>query len=97
MSGAGNWYLCAKLREEYTGLSPLAYSLDLILPLVNLQQDSDWAPLIPTPESSMWSEYTNITLKHITRFFVWFEILFGWLASLLMVAVVSGLTKRRED
>lgn len=95
--GAGNWYLCAKLREEYTGLSPLAYSLDLILPLVNLQQDSDWAPLIPTPESSMWSEYTNITLKHITRFFVWFEILFGWLASLLMVAVVSGLTKRRED
>ncbi len=95
--GAGNWYLCAKLREEYTGLSPLAYSLDLILPLVNLQQDSDWAPLIPTPESSRWSEYTNITLKHITRFFVWFEILFGWLASLLMVAVVSGLTKRRED
>ncbi len=39
--GAGNWYLCKKLREEYTGFSPLAYSLDLILPLVDLQQERD--------------------------------------------------------
>jgi len=28
---------------------------------------------------------------------MWFEILFGWLASLLLVAVVSGLTNRDKE
>ncbi len=97
IQGAGNWYLCAKLREEYTGFSPFAYSLDLILPLVDLQQEHDWAPMIPTPQNNWFDELTAFSLKHVTRLVVWFEILFGWIASLLLVAVVSGLTKRREE
>lgn len=93
-----NWYLCEELPEAYTGFSPLAYSLDLLLPLVNLQQEQDWAPLVPTPKNTWHEEFFgNWTFKHIVRFTVWFEILFGWLASLLLVAVVSGLTKRSED
>lgn len=93
-----NWYLCAALPEEYTGFSPLAYSLDVLLPLVSLDQEKDWAPLIPTPESSWWKEWlTNWTFKHFTRLVVWFEVLFGWISSLLLVAVFSGLTKRREE
>ena len=95
--GAGNWYLCEKLREEYTGFSPLAYSLDVILPLVDLQQEKDWGPLIPTPKASWWREWSTFNWKHATRLVIWFETLFGWLASLLLVAIVSGLTKRRED
>lgn len=95
--GAGNWYLCEKLPEEYTGFSPLAYSLDVILPLVNLQQEADWSPLIPTPQESRWQEWWNWDLKHFTRFVLWVEILFGWVGSLLLVAVVSGLAKRREE
>lgn len=94
---AGNWYLCPRVREEYTGFSPLAYSLDVILPLVDLQQQKDWGPMIPTPEQGVLSEFGEVTWKHITRFVIWFETLFGWLASLLLVAIVSGLTKRRED
>ena len=94
---AGNWYLCEKLPEEYTGFSPLAYSLDVILPLVDLQQETDWAPLIATPKSVWYEEWLAFDLKHFTRLVVWFEILFGWVASLLLVAVVSGLTKRREE
>lgn len=97
VQGAGNWYLCEKLREEYTGLSPLSYSLDVILPLVDLQQEHDWSTLIPTPQVNWYDELVAWDLKRITRFVIWFEILFGWIASLLMVAVVSGLTKRRED
>ncbi|GAB3426958.1 hypothetical protein NX773_20820 [Massilia solisilvae] len=92
-----NWYLCDQLPEEYTGFSPLAYSLDLILPLVDLQQERDWAPKVPTPSESWWKELTALSLKHIVRLVVWIEILFGWMASLLLVAVVSGLTKRVED
>lgn len=95
--GAGNWYLCEKLREEYTGFSPLAYSLDVILPLVDLQQEHDWSTLTPTPHASWYEEFLDWDLKRVTRFVIWFEILFGWVSSLLLVAVVSGLTKRRED
>ncbi|MCX7257800.1 MAG: hypothetical protein NTZ64_14050 [Polaromonas sp.] len=92
-----NWYLCEALPEEYTGFSPLAYSLDVLLPLVNLQQEQDWAALIPTPKGSWYQELGNLSFKHLVRLVIWFEILFGWVASLLLVAVVSGLTKRSED
>jgi hypothetical protein len=97
VQGAGNWYLCKDLPEEYTGFSPLAYSLDLILPLVDLQQEHDWSPMIPTPKDTWTRELTAFSLKRWTRFVMWSEILFGWVASLLLVAVVSGLTKRREE
>ncbi len=97
VQGAGNWYLCEKLREEYTGFSPLAYSLDVILPLVDLHQEHDWSTLIPTPQASWYAEFADWDLKRVTRFLIWFEILFGWVASLLLVAVFSGLTKRGED
>ncbi|EGW21097.1 hypothetical protein [Methylobacter tundripaludum] len=97
IQGAGNWYLCSKLPEEYTGFSPFAYSLDLILPLVDLQQEHDWAPMISTPTktSAFWTWSSNY--EYCIRFLIWFEILFGWMSSLLLVAVVSGLTKRREE
>ena len=97
VKGAGNWYLCASLREEYTGFSALAYSLDVILPLVDLQQEKDWAPMIPTPKAVWWEELRSTGWKHGARLVLWAETLFGWLASLLLVAIVSGLTKRRED
>lgn len=97
IQGAGNWYLRANLREEYTGFSPLVYSLDLILPLVDLQQEQDWAPMIPTPKNTWTDELLTWSPKYCTRFLIWFEILFGWVTSLLLVAVVSGLAKRREE
>lgn len=98
VQGAGNWYLCEKLPEEYSGFSPLAYSLDVILPLVDLQQETSWSPLVPTPKAVWYQElFSFCDWKHFTRFVLWFEILFGWVSSMLLVAVVSGLTKRREE
>ncbi|UVM53992.1 autotransporter adhesin family protein [Pseudomonas sp. B21-012] len=94
--GEGNWYLCQTLREEYTGFSPLAYSLDVLMPLVDLQQESDWAPLVPTPKQGYWDEFTSFGWKHFVRLLIWFEILVGWGISLLMVAIVSGLARRSE-
>ena len=79
--GAGNWYLCEKLPQEYTGLSPLAYSLDVLLPFVDLQQQKDWGPLIPTPLSSPLEEFRSLGWKQVTRLIIWFETLFGWVSS----------------
>ncbi len=93
----GNWYLCGELAAEYTAFSPLAYSLDLILPLVDLQQEHDWAPLIDTALPSWWQELGRFDLKFVTRLLLWFEILCGWLGSLLLVAVWSGLTTRDRN
>ncbi|WP_211299122.1 hypothetical protein, partial [Methylovulum psychrotolerans] len=93
-----NWYLCSELPEEYTGFSPFLYSLDLILPLVDLQQEHDWSPMIPTPKNTWLGELKSWeSPKHYIRLLMWFEILFGWVYSLLLVAVVSGLNKRREE
>lgn len=97
VQGAGNWYLCSKLRAEYTTFSPFAYSLDVILPFVDLQQESDWAPMTPTPDTLPMREFFSFDEKHGIRFLIWVEILYGWIASLLMVAVVSGSIKNKMD
>lgn len=44
----GNWTEC-KSPYEYTVFNPWIYSLDLILPLVDLQQERDWAPMVTRP------------------------------------------------
>jgi uncharacterized protein YjbI with pentapeptide repeats len=95
--GSGNWYLCEALREEYTGFSPMAFSLDLLLPLVDLHQENDWGPLIQTPKANAWEEIKGIIdIRRLVRIVMWGEILAGWGFSLLFVAIVSGLTRRSE-
>ena len=92
----GNWFLCGPLPAEYTTLSPLAYSLDILLPLVDLGQEKSWGPLVPTPERHFYLELFALSPAHWVRFLNWFEILFGWVASLLFVAIVSGMSRRSE-
>ena len=76
------------LPPEYTTMSSLAYSLDLLLPLVNLQQDVDWAPIVINGEGEhLWFGY-------FLRALLWFEILFGWLGSLILVAVLGRLVDK---
>lgn len=94
VSRGGHW-----LFWVFTGYGyrPLRL-LDVILPLVDLQQETSWSPLIPAPQAVWYQElFSFCDWKHFTRLVLWFEILFGWVSSLLLVAVVSGLTKRREE
>ncbi|MCX7326536.1 MAG: hypothetical protein NTZ14_19435, partial [Hyphomicrobiales bacterium] len=148
----GNWYYCADLPGEYTTFQPFLYSLDLILPLVELQQDKDWSPIIPTPNRVMWAVevtpaaavpapaaetaaqgatpdakpetqttpapaamqdvpapllsqlagffgelFTSWSWEQAARVVMWFQILFGWVSSLLLVAVLTGLTNREKQ
>ena len=116
----GNWTTCDKAPFEYTTFNPWIYSLDLMLPFVDLQQDRDWAPMMMQPCAATMSIWvTDICWRSaaearkisdevppakaaywIAGTFVavvmWFEILFGWAASLLLAAVLSGLAKRME-
>ena len=93
-----NWYTCGKLMGEYTTFSPVAYSLDVILPLVDLGQEKTWGVYIESPAANGAVELlTHWSWNHTARLLVWFEVLFGWMASLMLVAVLTGLTERERS
>lgn len=76
------------MPPEYTTFQPFIYSLDLILPLVDLQQDSDWAPIVSNANGeTLWT-------GRVLRWLMWFEILFGWMASLMLVAILGRLVDK---
>lgn len=116
---AGNWATCDELPYEYTTFNAWLYSLDLLLPLVDLQQDKDWAPMIQVPCANLKTVFgTEICWdKPVPKLHVagsaparaaywvrgvfvwavmWLEILFGWVASLLLAAVLAGLAKQKD-
>lgn len=94
----GNWLLCNDLPAEYTTFSPWAYSLDILLPIVDLGQEKDWGPVITTPSPGVWTDLLfNWSPGHWVRLLNWFEILYGWLATSLLVAIVSGLSRRSDS
>lgn len=83
-----NWTNSKLLDEEYTTFNPFMYSLDVILPIVDLQVEKDWGQYVSS---------NNGTLNDFTRWLMWFEILFGWIYSLILVAILSGLAKNEKD
>lgn len=96
----GNWYLCSDLRSEYSTFSPFAFSLDLLLPVVDLGQEKAWGAFIPTPKESPWEEWFSRAgwhWGHAVRFLTWIQTLFGWVCSLLLVAIVSGYSRRNDE
>ncbi|MDW8313021.1 MAG: hypothetical protein RMK02_09840 [Burkholderiales bacterium] len=94
---AGNWFLCKALPGEYPTFSPLADSLDVFLPLVELGQERAWGPLVPTPQADPVREFFAVSVGHAVRLLVWLETLFGWVVSLLFVAIVTGLARRSDS
>jgi hypothetical protein len=86
------WTQCKAMPSEYTTFNSWVYSLDLILPLVDLQQDSDWAPAATYIDSKQVTH--NLPGGMIARGIMWFEILFGWFTSLMFIAIVSRLVEK---
>ena len=87
-NSTNNWVLNENLDGEYTTFNPFMYSLDVILPIVDLQVEKDWGQYV---------SMNNGTLNDFTRWLMWFEILFGWIYSLILVAILSGLAKNEKD
>jgi hypothetical protein len=94
-----NWYLSKDLPAAYPGFHPLVYSLNVLLPVVDLQQEQNWHPVMPPP-SPVWIR--NIAALFTSwggraQILFWTETLFGWVAGLLLIAVLSGLTRKQDD
>ena len=77
---AVDWQRCVDISGRYPVFSALIYSFDDFVPFVELGERGSWAPL--------GSEALQAA--------AWFERIVGWFISLVMVAAVSGLVKRKS-
>jgi hypothetical protein len=87
-SGKQRWTECEAIPDEYTTFQPFIYSLDVVLPLIDLKQENDWAPIAEGPLGR------DLLVGVMARWVMWFQILFGWVASLMFVAIVSRLVEK---
>lgn len=94
----GNWVYCDRFAAaEYAAFNPFAYSLDLILPLVNLQQEESWSPIVDKGAANAKLIGHDFNRGIFVRLLMWFEILFGWAASLMFVAIAASFVKRMDS
>ncbi|MFL6856887.1 MAG: hypothetical protein ACJ8EB_03145 [Allosphingosinicella sp.] len=74
-------------RPDYANFVPLFYSADVLLPVIDLGYKDEWQPVVTRDSKPLLA-------GQILRFIYWFEITFGWVAGLLLVAVVGNLVKK---
>lgn len=98
VAGQGNWPSCSLMSGEYSTFSSFAYSLDLLLPVVDLGQETAWGAYIPAAnEGESRIPILNLPWGYAVRWITWFEILFGWISSLILVATISGFSRRNDE
>ena len=68
--------------ERYKPFSPLIYSLETLLPLVDLYQSKHWIPDANTPGG-----------RNLRRY-LWFHTLAGWFFASMLIAGVTGLVQK---
>lgn len=89
---AGNWARCPDLPAAYPAFRPLVYSLDVMLPGVELQQQREWTPLASRSAGS--DAHAPEGWATATRALAWLQMLCGWAASFVLVAALLGLFNR---
>ena len=78
---------CVSPVPDYESFVPLIYSLDVLLP-VDIGYAGEWTPVVRNPADK------PLYLGRALRFLYWFEIGFGWLSGLLLVAALGNLIKK---
>jgi hypothetical protein len=77
----------------YERLHPFLYSLDVFLPFVNLNQRNYWWPDAEA-SGDFQVLHRQVRLRGSTlRYYLWLQILAGWLLSAIFVAGVTGLIR----
>jgi hypothetical protein len=79
--------------EAVAGLHPMLYSLDVFLPFVNLHQEHYWWP---DEAASGQCNLAGLEFRvdgWLLRYYLWLQIIAGWLLSAIFVAGVTGLIR----
>jgi hypothetical protein len=91
--------------SEYSVFQPFVYSIDIMLPFLELRQEHDFAPRVLDDEGAVirplfalpgWLPLIGGTwgIGYFVRLWEWFEIFFGWTLTILVAASVSGIIKK---
>jgi len=92
-----NWVLCKSLPDSHSAFSPFVYSLDVLLPVIDLDQEKNWTMETPGMKEKFRDEiFNNWSFGHFLRFVYWFQVVFGWGSGLIFVAMITGLLKRHK-
>jgi hypothetical protein len=81
-----------KVSEKYPRFNPYIYSLDVMIPVVDLHQQRYWLPNANRGDKFICVDGDNICISHsgcLLRYLFWVQILVGWI---LTSIGVSGLT-----
>jgi cytoskeletal protein CcmA (bactofilin family) len=81
------------LPAGYPPLKPFVYSLDVLLPIVDFQQDSKWRPDAQATHNFAIAG-ANVSMGKVALYYMWLQIAVGWILSTLLVASVTGLIRK---
>lgn len=79
-----NWTRCPELPAEHPAFRPFAYSLDLLLPFVDLRQREVWTSLDSHRRGGRSTDSATEQWGVVSRVAAWYEGLVGWLALALL-------------
>jgi hypothetical protein len=79
--------------DQFNGLHPLLYSLDVFLPFVNLHQEHYWWPDEGSKGQCTFAGRTITIRGSSLRLYLWMQIIAGWLLSAIFVAGITGLIR----
>lgn len=89
-----DWYACKKMPFELNPFRPLAYSLDQMIPFLQLGQKRDWQPVSIPLVFNPWG-IGKLTLPASTTLVVtWCQSIGSTMLYLFIVAILGGLIKR---
>jgi len=80
-------------EPDYEDLHPLLYSLDVFLPFVNLHQEHYWWPDSKTSGQCALFGYQLRLRGSLMRYYLWLQVISGWLLSAILVAGLTGLMR----
>jgi hypothetical protein len=77
----------------YEKLHPLLYSLEVFLPFVNLHQERYWWPDANAHGDCIVLGRGLRMSGAVLRYYLWMQVIAGWLLSAIFVAGVTGLMR----
>jgi hypothetical protein len=83
----------ASSEPDYEDLHPFLYSLDVFLPFVNLHQEHYWWPDSKTSGQCALFGYQLRLRGSLVRYYLWVQVISGWLLSAILVAGLTGLMR----
>jgi len=87
---AVDWTRCTDLPPQYPAFSPLLYSLEHLVPFVDLQQRRLWAVASERAAPDAWGS--------AARAVAWHQVVLGWAGWLLVaLCLLSALNRRRGE